>query len=201
MSALATRPLGAAAALLSSRWSRPTAAEVEGWQTTWRSATAIADELGSGQEEVRALAACARCADRLRLEDEYERLFVGPGRTPCPPYESLWRSDQPKLDQGRLLGSVGDAVVELYRDLGLTVGADAHELPEHVAVEFEALALAATGDGDEAQRVARALLDDHLRIWLAPFCAAVQRESAHPFYSVLPALTLAWTELLGDAAP
>ena len=76
------------------------------------------------------------------LLDEYERLFVGPGRTPCPPYESLWLGGQPRLEQGRLMGAASVAVADLYRGLGLDVAAAAHELPDHVAIELEALAFA-----------------------------------------------------------
>ncbi len=85
------------------------------------------------------------------LLDEYERLFVGPGRTPCPPYESLWLDGQPRLEQGRLMGAASVAVADLYRGLGLDVAAAAHELPDHVAIELEALAFALRAEGAAAE--------------------------------------------------
>lgn len=196
MTATLATPSAAAALLLSSWWSRPVASELASWDRGWPSAGAIADDLGAGHEELRALEAAAQTAQRLQLEDEYERLFVGPGQTPCPPYESLWRADQPRPDQGRLAGVVGAAVADLYREAGLAVAAAAHELPEHVAVEWEAAAWALGRDDELSREIASSLLQEHLRLWLPSFCAAVRRESTQPFYSLLPELTLAWTDRL-----
>lgn len=155
-----------AASELASWWTRPTADEVARW-----------DEPPGPVDEA--------------LEDEYERLLVGPGRVPCPPYESLWRSDAPRREQGRLMAACAVDVAALYRLLGLRVREDAHELPDQLAVELEALAYALESGADE---IAEALLRDHLAHWVPAFCAQVARETTHPFYAALATRT---PQLLG----
>lgn len=142
---------------LASWWSRPNGDEVAGWD----------DPPGPVDEE---------------LLDEYERLFVGPGRVPCPPYESLWRTDAPRREQGRLMAACAVEVARIYAQLGLRVRADAHELPDHLVVELEALAFALEQGADDA---AAALQREHLASWLPPFCARVEAETTHPFYRAL----------------
>jgi TorA maturation chaperone TorD len=109
------------------------------------------------------------------LSEEYERLFVGPGRVPCPPYESLWRNDGPPRLQGSLLGPCVPDLESCYAGLGVRLAADAAELPDHVAVELEALALALSDPAWEP--VARALVCDHLALWAPAFCARVAEET------------------------
>ena len=87
------------------------------------------------------------------LREEYERLLVWPRAAPCSPYESLWRGDQPKREQGRLMAACAADVARLYADLGLRVRADAHELPDHLVVEWEALAYAFEHDSADAAGV------------------------------------------------
>jgi len=79
----------AAVDLLAHYWSRPLSDEVGTWVE--------AREL-EAETDVRISSNLLREAIRVPgLEDvpvlleEYERLFVGPGQVPCPPYESFWR--------------------------------------------------------------------------------------------------------------
>jgi TorA maturation chaperone TorD len=118
---------------------------------------------------------------------------AGPGRVPCAPYESLWRNDVSRFEQGSLMGAPADAVGRIYRGLGVQLRSDAHELPDHIQVEWEALACALDRDAIEH---AHALLRDHLAVWMAPFCAAVAGETQAPFYAALAGLTPAWTAAL-----
>ncbi len=179
--------LAPAAQLLARWWSRPTREELADWGELWPAAEALG--LGAVEELQVALAD----AEEEELLEEYERLLVGPGRAPCPPYESLWRDDQPKLEQGRLMSAAAGDVARLYADLGLAVRADAHELPDHLAVEWEALGYALEqGAGAEAER----LLRDHLAVWTARFCGAVERETTSLFYAALARLTVTWTAAL-----
>ena len=199
---IATVPAAAqAAALLSGWWSRPVEAELSAWDESWPLAREIAEEIGLDAGPVEELAACSSGVAVDELLDEYERLFVGPGRTPCPPYESLWRSGQPRLEQSRLMGAASVAVADLYRGLGLDVAAAAHELPDHLAIELEALAVALGAEGAAAEEARRALLHEHLLSWLPALCAAVEREARQPFYAVLARVTTAWVERLARDAP
>jgi putative dimethyl sulfoxide reductase chaperone len=190
-----------AAALLTAWWSRPVEAELAAWEASWPAAVEAAEALGLDAGPVEELGGSAARAGADELLDEYERLFVGPGRTPCPPYESLWVDGQPRLEQGRLMGAPTVAVADLYRTLGLDVSTAAHELPDHVAIELEALAVALGADGPAGEAARRALLHEHLLGWLPALCAAVEREARQPFYAVLARVTTAWVEQLARDVP
>jgi TorA maturation chaperone TorD len=189
-----------AAALLSGWWSRPLEAELASWRASWPAAAEAAEALGLDAGSVEELAGYSDSATAEELLDEYERLFVGPGRTPCPPYESLWLSGQPRLEQGRLMGAASVAVADLYRGLGLDVAAAAHELPDHLAIELEALAVALS-EGAAAEEARGALLHEHLLSWLPALCAAVEREARQPFYALLARVTTVWVKRLARDAP
>ena len=162
--------LGPAARLLAAWWSPPTEEELARWE--------LPDELRVPLEETRPEA----------LREEYERLFVGPGGAPCAPYESMWQTDGPRREQGRLMAACAADVARIYGDLGLRVRPDARELPDHVVIEWEALAYALENGAIEA---ADALLTGHLAVWMPPFCAAVEAETTEPFYAALARLTAA----------
>jgi TorA maturation chaperone TorD len=84
-------------------------------------------------------------------------------------------------------------VARIYADIGLRVRPDAHELPDHLVVEWEALAYAFEHDATDA---ARLLVRDHLAGWMPGFCAAVAAETEQPFYTELAQLTPDWTTAL-----
>ena len=75
-------------------------------------------------------------------------------------------------------------------DLGIDMDQAAGELPDQVAVEFEALAYALSRP--DCAHVAEALVTDHLGQWLPRLCRAVATEAGHPFYAGLAAVTLDW---------
>ena len=79
-------------------------------------------------------------------------------------------------------------VARIYGDLGLRVRPDARELPDHLVIEWEALAYALENGATEA---ADALLTGHLAAWMPPFCTAVEAETTEPFYAALARLTVA----------
>jgi TorA maturation chaperone TorD len=182
-----------AARLLAAWWSRPTADELERWAHSWPAAYATAELLELCVDTVDELRAAAEEAPATELLEEYERLLVGPGRVSCAPYESLWRDDQPRREQGRLMGSCAADVVRIYRDLGLRLHPGAHELPDHLVVEWEALAYAFE---HEAAASSSELVQTHLALWTTPFCAAVARETGQPYYAALARLTPEWTTAL-----
>lgn len=189
-------PAATAADLLAHWWSRPVAGEVDGWMA-WRDvaegvATALAvtspglPEAPAAGEELQALL------------DEHERLFVGPGHVPCPPYESYWRDDVPLRLRRTLMGPCTEELRSLYAGLGLAVTSSSGELPDHVAVELEALAYALGSPGKES--IGQALLAKHLAVWLPTLCRAVAQEATQPFYRQLAALTISWLPVLARLA-
>jgi len=181
------------ALLLARWWSRPTPEELGVWAGLWPGALEAVQALELEPAQIEQLRAAVEASDPQALMDEYERLLVGPGRAPCAPYESLWCGDAARTQDGMLMGAAADAVSTVYRDLGLEVRDDAHELPDHLVVEWEALAYALEHDATDA---ATELLRSHLARWIEPFCEAVSAESAEPVYRVLAAVTLAWTAAL-----
>jgi TorA maturation chaperone TorD len=182
-----TDTLATAAELLAHWWSRPVPEEVRWWLGAART-----------ESELHRLLCADLGHDRLpyglaqvpALLDEYERLFVGPGRVPCPPYESFWRDDVPIDLWHSLMGPCTADLRRLYRELGIDVAPAAGVMPDHVAVEFEALAFALSlGDGD---RVAAELVSDHISQWLPRLCRSVEAEAGHPFYASLATVTGEW---------
>lgn len=190
MSAVATVGRPRSAQLLAHWWSRPVAEETASWAGMWPDARAAAATLGRDEAEVDSLEAAA-ADDAGQLVEEYERLFVGPGRVPCPPYEALWRDDGRRREQGRLMSSATVGVIRLYRALDLAVRPDAHELPDHLVVELEALGYA-LGAGAAGEQTARQLLTGNLLVWTPKLCAAVEQESRLAFYRRLARLTPGW---------
>ena len=181
-----------AAQLLAHWWSRPVPEEVAVWRGGWLDAADTARSLGCCGADLVPLAAALD--DEAELLAEYERLFVGPGRVPCPPYEALWRDDGKRLEQGRLMSAATSSVTRLYRSLDLAVRRDAHELPDHLVVELEALAYA-LGEDEQA---ADELLDEHLLRWVPKLSATVEREAELEFYRLLARLTPTWLPAIAE---
>jgi TorA maturation chaperone TorD len=183
----------AAVDLLAHWWSRPVLDEV----ATWAGAAEVEAEVRRGmpgQSSAQLLAPGG--GELLGLLDEHERLFVGPGPVPCPPYESFWREDVPIDIRRSLMGPCTADLRRLYAELGLKMAPASGEMPDHVAVELEALAYALSSPA--TYPLARALFFDHLRRWLPRLCRAVAHEAASPFYRDLADRTVDWTGPLQD---
>jgi putative dimethyl sulfoxide reductase chaperone len=187
-----------AASLLARWWSRPVEEETADWADAWAAASDVGVALACDVAEVSTLQAAAE-RDEGTLVEEHERLFVGPGRVPCPPYEALWRDEGQRREQGRLMSTATAAVARLYRTLDLAVRHDAHELPDHIAVELEALAYALGADTPEHE-TAEELLSQHLLLWVPKLCEVVERESELDFSRVLARLTPGWLAAIARQA-
>jgi TorA maturation chaperone TorD len=174
--------------LLAHWWSRPDPNEYLAWQQ----AESIASRLYRHYSPERTAPAVftRSVADLTELLDEYERLFVGPGPVPCPPYESFWRDDVPVEIRRSLMGPCTEDLRRLYGELGLQISPRAGELPDHIAVELEAMAYALSID--ESGDLARQLFFDHVRRWLPRLCRAVGHETQHGVYRELAELSLEW---------
>ena len=135
---------------------------------------------------------------------DYSKLFLGPGHTLAPPYESAWRnknSDDP-------VDSV-QALIELYDDGGFAIDPDFRDLPDHVAVELEFLytlifqQAAAMRSGDRnAQEHAKAIQSSlqtrHINIWLDNFIDSVRENAERPFYRNLATLTMGFLRSIDE---
>jgi len=122
-------------------------------------------------------------SDWDRLETEYVALFTANrGQVPCPPYESTYRT-MPGESTGWLLAEVEQS----YSAAGLSAAAEQHEMPDHVSVELEFMALLcgreATAWERQNVRVAshilrseQRFLDSHIRNWIALFAQQVGKK-------------------------
>jgi len=174
-----------AAMMLAHWWTRPLAIEV----ATWADAAdlgAVIQRQFAGRD---VLPACT-LDDEAAMLTEYERLFVGPGPVPCPPYESFWRTDVPSYLRHSLMGPCVADLSQLYRSIGIGFDPASEELPDHIAVEFEALGYALSLPDDIG--VSNKLLDRHLCVWVPQFCRSLVEASRLAFYRNLAALTMHW---------
>lgn len=184
------------AQLLSDWWTRPDPARI----ALWASAPYQDEVLQLWQETVQGDTASvgkllAGFADGDELTTEYERLFVGPAAIPCPPYEAVWRSDRPKHEQGTVMGGSTMCIRQIYRELGVRLRASEVELPDHIAMELEALAHAwATNHVAQAEALVRLFQG-----WLPAFAASVVTNSRADFYRWLAELTWEFFLSLGRA--
>jgi TorA maturation chaperone TorD len=179
----------ASASLLAHWWSRPVAAEVECWLGAAEIEASVRHQF-SGDSGPGDSGLPYGTGQVPALLDEYERLFVGPGQVPCPPYESFWRDDVEIDLWHSLMGPCTAELRKLYREIGIDVNPAAGELPDHVAVEFEALSYALSRP--DGGRVAEALVTGHLGQWLPRLCRAVTKEAQHSFYAELAEVTVDW---------
>lgn len=196
MNAVTATERAQAAYLLAHWWSRPLDDETAVWTDAWAAARLVSTALGRDRAEVDSLERAA-AGDAARLVEEFERLFVGPGRVPCPPYEALWRDDGQRREQGRLMSTATAAVARLYRGLDVAVSQDAHELPDHIVIELEALAYALDIE-DSNEGTTHELLTQHLLIWTPKLCTAVEHETRLDFYRQLARMTPHWLAALAE---
>ena len=178
----------AAVDLLAHFWSRPVSDEVASWAEA-RDLEAETDSRISS-DPLREPVIVPDLEEVPALLDEYERLFVGAGQVPCPPYESFWREDVPVDIRRTLMGPCTADLKRMYLELGLRVSSRAGELPDHIAIELEAMAYALSFD--ETGPVARQIFEEHLARWLPRLCRAVAHEAEQSFYRNLAVLTLDW---------
>jgi len=128
------------------------------------------------------------------LQVEYTYLFINAvPRVPAPPYASAYTA------QGLLMGEQAEAVLLAYRQAGLTLAKDYHDLPDHLAAELEFLAwlgeqaVAAHEAGEDEQAQAwlsqqRVFLHEQVQPWLPTFCQRVEEAARMPFYRNLARL-------------
>lgn len=120
---------------------------------------------------------------------DYTRLFIGPYKLPCPPWESVYTSREKLLMQ--------DAYVEvqaIYRKTGLTLNDEA-VMSDHIGVELNFLGIlhervrAETDGMDPCAVIANSFLDEHLLEWVPQFTRDMERAADSPLYKSLAEAT------------
>jgi len=128
---------------------------------------------------------------------EYTRLFIGPYKLPCPPWESVYTS--PKR---LMLQDAADQVQQLYREAGLSL--ETHDImPDHIGAELNFLALLLEKSHSEADnkeqfmRITDVFLNDHLLKWIPDFARDMEHAAETSFYKALARVTSNVIELIG----
>ena len=109
------------------------------------------------------------------LEPAYNHLFLNPGGTPCPPWQSA------HAGEGRLMGEPHLRVLEWFRRYGIEPRA-MNDPADHIGLLLLFYAeLLRLGVEEVDLEVFRR---EHLA-WIPAFCECVAREGRHPFYRLL----------------
>lgn len=128
-----------------------------------------------------------------RLRDEHTRLFIGPGASPVPPYESMYVDG--KMRSNALL-----EVKQVYRESG--VGKQNYPEPEdHIAFELRFMHhLCENGELGTQRR----FMDKHLMRWVPRFCDDLFASEHSDFYKGIAKITkgfLAFDSAVIDELP
>jgi TorA maturation chaperone TorD len=120
------------------------------------------------------------------LKKDYQRLFVGPGHLPAPPWESVYRSHEHLVFEKQTLD-----VRRWYARYGLQAPKLNKEPDDHIGLEFAfllhltTLVLQYQADQetcDALLQAKRAFIEEHLVQWAPSFFQAVSKHAATDFY-------------------
>ncbi len=120
---------------------------------------------------------------------EYTRLFIGPHKLPCPPWESVYTSPASLLMQ-----EAYDQIGNLYSELGLVLN-NPNLMTDHLGVELNFLAVLGEKTTEDPERkhyymgVAQILLNEHLRQWVPQFTLDMEKATDSSFYKALARTT------------
>ena len=106
------------------------------------------------------------------LQNSYVKLFINAlPEIPCPPYGSFYL-------EGILLGQSTVQVKNIYHEYGFQTD----EVPDHIAVELEFLAMLSTLSTHDPVQQDYDFLLNHLRQWTPEFFKQVERSDDIGFY-------------------
>ena len=134
---------------------------------------------------------------------EYNRLFVGPGHLPSPPYESVYLTIDEDNKDGIVLGDSALDAKYQYLSAGISLPEDFTDLPDHIGVEldfmsylcFEESSKIQEGDDEGLCDVVNKQYDfitNHLDNWISSFTDAVVNSTELDFYKGLVQITEFW---------
>lgn len=132
------------------------------------------------------------------LRVEYNRLFVGPTKPVCHPYESVYDQGREETDIGTVQGPSAEFFENAFAVENLEMDPSRAELFDHVAYELEFMYfLLGKAIGEEAVKTeylhkSKSVLVQHLAKWLPAFGECIAEKSEHPFYQNLGCLLTAF---------
>ena len=121
---------------------------------------------------------------------EYTRLFIGPYKLPCPPWESVYTSPKRLLMQ-----EAADQVRQIYGETGLTINT-ADVLPDHIGAELNFLAVL-LGRKDCDIKIIERFFSEHLLKWVPEFTKDMENASETLFYKSLAKATRNIVDIIG----
>lgn len=175
-----------AIALLSSMYlCKPSREVIENWQI------ALAEDRSGLLDDLKKAIAKTDVSSQKELEEllwDYTRLFIGPYKLPCPPWESVYTSPKRLMMQ-----EAADQVDRLYKEAGLTISTD-DVMPDHIGAELNFLAVLlqkalSQTEKDFYMGIAGRFLDEHLLQWLPNFTKDLEDAAETPLYKALARTT------------
>jgi len=165
---------------------RPVKETVEEWRTLLRGGVSPAfADLREALEEI-------SLESEREMEDllwDYTKLFIGPYKLPCPPWESVYMSPKKLMMQEPY-----DEVLIFYREAGLSIG-DPNVHVDHVGAELSFLSvlygkMENEPEGNQRYKeMAERFLGEHLKRWIFPFTADMESAAVSRFYKALARAT------------
>jgi TorA maturation chaperone TorD len=130
----------------------------------------------------------------LELEAEHTALFVLPSGV--IPHEAFYLDTEKRLG-----GRVTIAVERFYRRAGISILDRCIEMPDHLGIELEFMAVLCRLEGDleEAGETAavqrclefqRTFLEEHLSRWAPECCESIIRQARYEFYKAIAGFTM-----------
>lgn len=173
--------------LLSSMYlCKPTKGVIENWKMLF--AEDVPDFMSGLKESINGIDSDSE----EQLSDllwEYTRLFIGPYKLPCPPWESVYTSAKRSMMQ-----EAYDEVEDFYREVGLKIG-NPNIMTDHIGAELNFLAvLHEKMDGDPEKspyymHLAKRFMDEHVTRWTPQFTADMEQAADSTFYKALAQVT------------
>lgn len=187
MSIITINYLHGTACLLSSMYlCRPTREAVESWKTL------LSEDLPEFMSNLKKAVYKIDIDSEKELEDllwEYTRLFLGPYKLSCPPWESVYTSSKRLMMQDAF-----DEVKDLYGEAGLTINSPEF-MHDHVGMElnFMSVLYNKIDNGSESRLqykdIAKRFLNEHLFKWIPQFTQDMETATDFPIYKALAQAT------------
>jgi len=127
------------------------------------------------------------------LEDllwEYTRLFIGPYKLPCPPWESVYTSPKKLMMQDAY-----SEVQNFYGKVGLAIN-NPDIMPDHTGAELNFMAVLFQKMDNEPEKrlyymdIAKRFIDEHLIKWVPQFTMDMEKATDSHFYKALAKATM-----------
>jgi TorA maturation chaperone TorD len=120
---------------------------------------------------------------------EYTRLFIGPYKLPCPPWESVYTSSKKLMMQDAY-----DEVNKFYNEVRLAID-DPNIMPDHIGAELNFFAVLLQRINDDPEKRSQCLdtatrfLTEHVITWVPQFTRDMEDAANSSFYKALAKVT------------